>query len=498
MSERVTAVVVEWSTDYIAILADGVPELVSIKHRDPGQGEWPMSELAKVVRDLHMVWRAQNELCCCAFASNAAITPDAARKIDHQLGEYLSAGTAEVERFRQVLTMPGSPLPRRSEITAVGVRDMAGALSLLDRDPRFAEECYTVLVDRIATVATEQPDSPEQRIARLTGSLRAVEARRRPDLSEQTLQIAGLRELILRTHADLVQRPPRTYRAPATVRRSGNTSDEAEWRGGHEVRVGTGTYLIHDPVEARRAPDHSFREQRARARQLTPRQRDVRIVRLDIARPGHAADQRRAQLIAEADLHGRAPGLPPVVARGGDGRSCTFAVELPTGTELPAAFGPPPYPATALDALLRALPTAARPLAGLHAAGLAHRALRPESFVLTGDRVRLCDAGLATVPPAVGEGWPDYRAPEQERPILGRPGPETDVYQLTAIVYHLAVGQPPGTDPPPPSLLRPGLSAALDAALTAGLAPEPGDRPGLRALMSLFAEVLQSGGASTC
>lgn len=38
-SGEVTAVVVEWSTDYIAILADGDPELVPVKHRDPGTGE---------------------------------------------------------------------------------------------------------------------------------------------------------------------------------------------------------------------------------------------------------------------------------------------------------------------------------------------------------------------------------------------------------------------------------------------------------------------------
>lgn len=66
-SGEVTAVVVEWSTDYIAILANGDPELVSVKHRDPGTGEWTMSSLGRVLADLHHVWRKMDERCSCAF-----------------------------------------------------------------------------------------------------------------------------------------------------------------------------------------------------------------------------------------------------------------------------------------------------------------------------------------------------------------------------------------------------------------------------------------------
>ena len=87
VSEDVTAVVVEWSTDYIAMLADGDPELVSIKHRDPGQGDWPMSELGLVLRDLHHVWRKMGERCRCAFASNAA----AATRAVNEIGARLNA-----------------------------------------------------------------------------------------------------------------------------------------------------------------------------------------------------------------------------------------------------------------------------------------------------------------------------------------------------------------------------------------------------------------------
>jgi hypothetical protein len=169
VSEEVTAVVVEWSTDYIALLADGEPELVSVKHREPGQGDWPMGGLGKALRDLHRVWREMDERCRCAFASNAAPSTEAMRELPQKLGGYIDAGSAELERFRRIMALPDPPLPRRTEIEAVGVRNMAGVLSLLDRDPGYAEQCYLKLVERIAAISTEElDDSPEERAAQLT------------------------------------------------------------------------------------------------------------------------------------------------------------------------------------------------------------------------------------------------------------------------------------------------------------------------------------------
>ena len=137
-------------------------------------------------------------------------------------------------------------------------------------------------------------------------------------------------------------------------------------------------------------------------------------------------------------------------------------------------------------------------LAALHAAGGAHRALRPEVLIASGHLLRLRDVGLAATPPAVGEGPPEYRAPEQERPLLSPPGPATDVFQLAAVVYHLATGQTAGGRPVPPSLLRPELTKALDAPLLAGLAPEPVARPPLDRLVESLGGVLRGGGTVTC
>src|SRR4051794_19201353 len=86
LSGDVTVVVVEWSTDYIAVLADGDPELVSIKHREPDRGAWPTSELVKPLRDLHRVWREMGERCRCAFASNAAVAHRVMTEFDQLLG----------------------------------------------------------------------------------------------------------------------------------------------------------------------------------------------------------------------------------------------------------------------------------------------------------------------------------------------------------------------------------------------------------------------------
>lgn len=479
VSEDVTAVVVEWSTDYIAMLADGDPELVSVKHRDPGQGDWPMSELGPVLRDLHHVWREMGERCRCAFASNAAATTRAVSEIGSRLGTYIDADLAELARFQQVLALPDPPLPRRAEITAVGVRDMGGALSLLGRDDRYADRCYRALVDRIAAVATEQPDSPERRIARLTGSLRAISDRKRVRLADQTLSIADLRDLVLSVEAVRRQEVPRPIRAAAVPRRPAH----------HEAVVGNERFQLSGPVEVTEAPDGSYQEQRAGAGPLDGRERELWLARLEVRRESAAVDRRRAEFDDEVRVHKAVAGLPPVVARD----RFAFVTELPAGSPLLTAYGPPPYPGVALEALLRLLPTVARTLEALHAAGRAHRALRPEVLLASRDRLWLRDAGLAATAVAAGEGPAHYRAPEQDRPLLMPPGPATDVFQIAAILFHLATGHPAGTNPPPPSLLRPELTPELDAPLLGALADDPARRPALAPLIEQLSSALARG-----
>jgi hypothetical protein len=471
LSEEVSAVVVEWSTDYIAILADGDPELVSVKHRDPGQGDWQMSGLGPVLRDLHHVWQQTGERCRCAFASSAPVATRAMGELDAKLGTYIDAGPAELERFSRVLALPDPPLPRRTEITAVGVRDMGGVLSLLGRDERYAEACYEAIVRRVEQVATETPDRPEQRIARLTGSLRAVTERKRVRLADQTLYVAGLRDLVLSVEAVHARERPR----PIRVSGPGMPLRTAP----RQIEVGRERFEPYGPAEVTEAPDRSFREERSAARPVGGRQRELRLVYLEVVRGSSVVDRRLDEIADEVELHGAVDGLPRVVA---SDRSA-FVTELPMGALLTNVYGSPPYPSIALDALRRALPTMARTLEALHAAGRAHRALRPEVVLASHDQLWLRDAGLAATAVVAGEGPDLYRAPEQERPSLMPVGPATDVFQMAALLFHLATGQLAGRNPLPPSWLRPELTADLDEPLLSALAEDPDGRPSLGELI---------------
>jgi serine/threonine-protein kinase len=53
-----------------------------------------------------------------------------------------------------------------------------------------------------------------------------------------------------------------------------------------------------------------------------------------------------------------------------------------------------------------------------------------------------------------------------------------DVYSLAGLLFELLTGERPGagTDPPPPSSLRPGISPELDGVVARGLAADPDQR----------------------
>lgn len=477
-----TSVVVEWSTDYIATFADRDPELVSVKHRDPGTGDWTLSRLREPLQDLHLIWRKMDERCTCAFVSSAGVSSEARKALPKI--ELDGVGDAERDRFLRVLALPDPPLPRRSEITTIGISDMGAALTLLNRDERYAEECYFALVRRIEQVAVEEPADPVERIAGLTGALRSVGERRGLTLQAQTLRIDELRELVLATEALAVRRTPAPIRSAVVVR------DRAE----PEIEIGGSRFRLAGEPDEHEAPDGSYRLLRAAARNVTVPSRDVRVTRLEILAPtGKAAELRR-----EAKLHDTVAGLPKVLVRAETPHSFAFATASPPGEPLPSVYGRPPCPGIVLDTLVRGLPQVARTLDGLHAIGCAHRALRPEALIASRDRLWLRDAGLAAAPAVPGEGPAAYRAPEQDRPALTPPGPTTDVYQLAAILYHLATGELPGGDPPPPGLLRPELAPELEEPLLRALSNEMSRRPALWDFVRAVGETLRRGGTVRC
>ena len=175
----VDVIIVEWSTDYMLLGNDGRHELVSVKHRDPGQHDWTFAKLKTehVFRDLHAVWKAMGETGDFIFESNKGFDRELAPFVGHperrpvpgpdiirKLAGYLQADVTEVRRFLGHFILRGDPLPDRNHIDAVGTQDMAEVLRQLDMDPAGALSCFTALAERIAVASTEEPPDPEQRV----------------------------------------------------------------------------------------------------------------------------------------------------------------------------------------------------------------------------------------------------------------------------------------------------------------------------------------------
>jgi serine/threonine-protein kinase len=132
-----------------------------------------------------------------------------------------------------------------------------------------------------------------------------------------------------------------------------------------------------------------------------------------------------------------------------------------------------------------------------HAAGIAHRDLKPDNVFVTNDGVKVIDFGLAklthensapiTETGAVF-GTPLYMSPEQCRgkAVTGA----TDAYSFGVLAYHVLVGEPPfsgealdlalhhlNDQPAPPSERAEGLNARVDRVVLALMAKDPAQRP---------------------
>jgi serine/threonine protein kinase len=158
--------------------------------------------------------------------------------------------------------------------------------------------------------------------------------------------------------------------------------------------------------------------------------------------------------------------------------------------------GPMPPPAAAWITA-----QVAQALDAAHADGLIHRDVKPSNVLITGHGksmpfAYLIDFGIARVITGTSlttssgtVGTVAYMAPER---FSGSPGDRhADVYSLACVLHECLTGHAPFAGemvavmwaqlhsvPPAPSMLRPGLPAAVDEVVARGLAKDPAQRYG--------------------
>ncbi len=223
-----------------------------------------------------------------------------------------------------------------------------------------------------------------------------------------------------------------------------------------------------------------------------------RVVALKVLPPHLAADEEfreRFRREAHAVARLREPHIVPIHAFGEiDGR-LYLDMQLVDGEDLATRLSTrgPMDAAEAVDVVGQI----AQALTAAHAEGLVHRDVKPSNILLAGTGFAyLVDFGIArSQESATGLtgagaaiGTLDYMAPE--RFTGARPDQRVDVYALACVLHQCLTATKPfaattaasllhahlNQAPPRPSLLRPGLPAALDGVVARGMAKSPDDR----------------------
>ncbi|WAL75575.1 hypothetical protein OU787_31025 [Kitasatospora sp. YST-16] len=184
-------VLIEYSTDLVLIPDRGRPELVSIKHREPHHrtdSGWTWSALGKdaVLADLFTAWADSGRICTTTFLSNAGMSGpaqdlwktcngssrEAGQAVTRRVAGMLKTSESEAAEFLAAFRLPKHPMPRRNEISDIGVRRTASYLVTHHRDTRHADQCYRALVERVRQAGTDLPESRAARLHRVTSTVR--------------------------------------------------------------------------------------------------------------------------------------------------------------------------------------------------------------------------------------------------------------------------------------------------------------------------------------
>jgi eukaryotic-like serine/threonine-protein kinase len=189
------------------------------------------------------------------------------------------------------------------------------------------------------------------------------------------------------------------------------------------------------------------------------------------------------------------PNVVTVYDQGADGRTLYLAMEYVPGRTLRDLLAERSAlrPREALDILEGVLAG----LAAAHAAGLAHRDVKPENVLFGNNHsIKVADFGLARLLSDATHtksglliGTAAYLAPEQV--AGGRTDFRADVYSAGIMLFELLTGRQPYTGDtaltvahrhvnevvPPPSSLVPGLPPALDSLVALATSRDPALRP---------------------
>jgi serine/threonine-protein kinase len=203
------------------------------------------------------------------------------------------------------------------------------------------------------------------------------------------------------------------------------------------------------------------------------------ILRGQLASP---ADRQRFEAEAQAAARLDHPGIVPVYEVGEIDARPYFSMKFVHGTTLAQRLAEGPLPSRDAARMLAAV---ARAIHFAHMRGVLHRDLKPSNILLDEQgEPHVTDFGLAkqtSDAPTLTKtgavlGTPAYMAPEQAAGAGGRVGPQSDVYSLGVILYHMLTGRPPfqaaspgemvllvlEQDPVPPRMLNPQADRDLE------------------------------------
>lgn len=221
----------------------------------------------------------------------------------------------------------------------------------------------------------------------------------------------------------------------------------------------------------------------------------IKVLPPDMAAGVNVERFRREIQLAASLQH---PHIVPLLTAGSAGDVLYYVMPMVEGESLRSCLikgGELPIPRVA-----RILRDVSSALAYAHARGVAHRDIKPDNILLSGDFALVTDFGVAkAVSEATGEsnlttagmalGTPTYMAPEQ---AAADPHADhrVDIYALGAVGYEMLTGRPPFTGANPQMVLaahvtrvpepvtqhRPAVPPALGAVVMRCLEKKPADR----------------------